>query len=110
MRSMRMRTILLIPLLASCWGSSKPAVEPVRVIDGVKAEIASVNLAEDCPEAKAAAADESVSSKVAPGSVADMGDRACEQTFVQLQLSSTGGAGKIAVKKVELLDDKMKVL
>ncbi|MBL8623690.1 MAG: hypothetical protein JNK64_20445 [Myxococcales bacterium] len=106
----------------------------------VEVAIASVTLADDCPDnrgpawslpapsapAEAAAAEPAAppaadmassqsAAKRAPGGgaySAQEGEAACEQSFVQLRVRgpASGGATRFAIKKIELLDDAGAVL
>jgi len=85
--------------LASCWTAPKSTTPPPTA-GGVDVEIASVTLADDCADPTAEM------SRRAPGASEDMnmGDRACEQTAMQLSLTATGGGPtQIRIAKVELL-------
>jgi hypothetical protein len=108
---MRMRPILFsCVLLASCWGSKGVTPPTQPEIDGVKVEIASALLAEDCGgSASASAGAPAESAKASSADVA--GDVACEQTTVVMKLTSKGQSPtKIQIKKIELLDAKHHVI
>ncbi len=103
-----MRKLLLgLVVLAGC-GASDAAPKTKAV---AKVELSSVNLADDCPAAAPTPAKRAPSrapSDRGPGAVTRRG---CDQTTMQLALTSTGtAAAKVAVTKVELLDAKGKVL
>lgn len=112
-----------------------PPKGPTPDAGAVEVAIASVTLADDCPDnrgpawslpapapAEAAAAPpvadqaaSQVSEKRAPGGSAystQEGEAACEQSFVQLRVRGPAGgaATRIAITKVELLDDAGAVL
>jgi hypothetical protein len=113
-----MRNFLLgLVVLAGCGASDAAPKAKAKV------ELSSVNLADDCPAPKPAQAPARAKapanapatpavqapSDEAPGAQAYR--RGCDQTSMQLTLTSTGKASaKVAVKKVELLDEKGKVL
>lgn len=96
--------------LAACWSASQPTTP--REGGAVDVQVASVSLADDCPDPVAAAPADKPS--ISSSSVAcfeghdcnaSSRRRSCEQTTMQLALRSTGtGGAKIAIKRVELLD------
>lgn len=86
-----------------------PTVMPPPAAVDVKVELTAVTLADECggqppmsrPSRGAARRSERLDSRQR----ADMSARACEQTSMQLSLSSSAAA-KITIKSVELLDEK----
>ncbi len=141
---------LTAALLLGCGGKAQPPPGPGGggggggdVAGGAEVEIAiaSVTLADDCPDgrgpdwslpppapvASTTAADEAPAPKPTAGSMQDPSlagpgsasvrrlsmseaEAACEQSFVQLQVTGKAGAGRFAIRKIELLDDAGKVL
>lgn len=102
-----MKTAVLLAALTGCWSASQPT--PTTNTD-VKVDLASVSLADDCPDA--AAADipaPSQGSCAGPGMCPDMGRRRCEQTMLQVTVDAKA-ATELHIKKVELLDPSGKVL
>lgn len=115
--------LAVLALATSCWRTKSPTPQPPddpHPRQGkVDVSIASVTLADDCnqpptavpppmPAAKPAHSASEVRSNRAAGASASMamGDRACEQSSVQLRVANgTQGISKIAIKKIELLDD-----
>ena len=137
-------------LLLGCGGKAQPPPGPGGggggggdVAGGAEVEIAiaSVTLADDCPDgrgpdwslpppapvASTTAADEAPAPKPTAGSMQDPSlagpgsasvrrlsmseaEAACEQSFVQLQVTGKAGAGRFAIRKIELLDDAGAVL
>lgn len=97
-----MRPVVVV-VLASCWTSSQPTDGPKGEVAPIEVAIASVQLADDCPDQVAQA-------EIASGSCA--GDcsgmalrRRCEQSRLQVSLRSTAGVKTaVAVTKIELLD------
>lgn len=115
-----MRKLLLgLVVLAGC-GASDAAPKD----KAAKVELSSVNLADDCapletPPKPAKAKVNAPATPAAPASVRPSDEapgvvasrRGCDQTSMQLALTSTGKAdAKVVVTKVELLDAKGKVL
>ncbi len=108
-----MRKLLLgLVVLAGCGASDAAPTSKAAA----KVELSSVNLADDCPAPPATPTPTTAPAKTpsrtpsdrSPGAVTRRG---CDQTSMQLALTSTGTASaKVAVKKVELLDAKGKVL
>ncbi|MEO8700316.1 MAG: hypothetical protein ABI867_09745 [Kofleriaceae bacterium] len=96
--------------LTSCWKSGGTTAPKHPGTANVDVALASVTLGNDCnaPVAQAKRAPE------AAGAVADSsiqeGDTACEQSAIVLALTSTGGATKIKIKKVEVVDSENKPL
>jgi hypothetical protein len=123
-------SLALATLTLSCGGSTSktPTNNPVDPVaaNRVDLTISSVTLADDCgsaptteppePEAPQASmqkpsADMSSAKAGASASMADEGERACEQSSVQLRVANgTAAASAIKIRKVELLDDSGKVL
>ena len=100
-----MRCLPVILALTSCWTSSQPGEPPKPAPAPVDVAIASIRLADDCPDVAARA-------ELAQGSVAGdcAGDcnfrMACEQTLLQVSLRSTSSMKTtIGIKKIELLDN-----
>jgi hypothetical protein len=114
---MKLTTLLGLSLLAGCWSATQP-IDPEKP-SALDVEVASVSLADDCPDA-IVAQEPAASSKRGPSvpsssSVAcaqgydcSGGARArqsCEQTTLQLSLRSRDDAGaRIQIKSVELYD------
>lgn len=111
--------------LAACSSSSTkpqsgpPAGGPTAKLPTLQVAIASITLADDCGQGKATEeAKTAAGSRVNPDREADHGDRiedqdrACQQTTLQLQLTSTNPsqASHVTLRSVELLDDTGKVL
>lgn len=103
---------LTLPVLvfAGCWSASAP-----RSAHGVDVEVASVSLADDCPDVAVAEAAgdqpdrpsvQSSSVACAPGYDCHGGSRrsSCEQTTMQLSIKAAASATTIQIKRVELLD------
>jgi len=123
---MTIRTPLSVALFAltACWSSKGKTPEspdpnnPNPTPGQVDVSIASVTLADDCnqppttspppmqaPAAKQASMDSSHAGASMARESMSMGDRACEQSSVQLRVANgTTGSSKIAIKKIELLD------
>lgn len=115
--------LALLALATSCWRGSKTPTpgQPDPKPGAIDVSIASVTLADDCNQppsttppplsaAKQASAepDSSSQSPVAgpSASMMEMGDRACEQSSVQLRVASGASeASKLAIKTIELLDE-----
>ena len=91
--------------LTSCWKTPSGTAEPPKhtTAANVEVAIASVSLADDCPEVAQA--------KVAASVAADQPPDACDQTAMQLSLRSSGEpATQVQIKKVELLGANHQVL
>ncbi len=120
---MTIRSVLFVALSAAALacGSSSPEPDttpPVKVAK-VDVAIASVTLADDCgggpttapaePAEKLAQADAESMQKPGPGArmmSETMGDRACEQSSIQLRIANDTKTGsKVAIQKIELLDE-----
>lgn len=128
MKTIRPVLFLAISAAALACGSSSepdttPPKNPPKVAAAVEVSIASVTLADDCGTGptQAPPADEPVQTaqapaasqtqagasakRVAPGSSMSMGDRACEQSSIQLRVANTSGAdSKVVIQKIEILD------
>lgn len=117
------RIFLLSSLLfVACGSSSEPDTTPPTNTPKVDVSIAAVTLADDCgsgptmpppppaqPEKTASAeeAPHASQAKVAAGASMSMGDRACEQSSIQLRVAnSTTAASKVAIQRIELFDDR----
>lgn len=96
-------------------------VSPTAEAGRVDITISSVTLADDCgtgpstrPEARSIEAERSSSQKIAPpsaGARASMGDRACEQSSVQLRVANgTKAPSTVTIKKVQVLEESGTVL
>jgi hypothetical protein len=118
-------------LVASCGGSQTPPTqeppitrppdpEPTVKVGGLDLSVASVSLADDCgggPTGAPVAAELAQERKSNDGGDASIteegqaakmaaGDRACEQSTLQLRVANTSGAAAgITIKKVEVVDD-----
>ena len=112
---------LLIALAASCGGKSAP--DPTLPQAGaVEVSIAAVTLADDCGSGPTgapveAAAEHSMQEPAAGASMKRMasmsqsGDRACEQSAIQLRVANgSAAASKVALHKVEVLDESGTVI
>jgi hypothetical protein len=106
-------TLLLV--FAACGASSEPdtTTPPTNTHDQVEISIASVTLADDCgggpteafADPPAAAADVPARG-AAMKSQAHAGDRACEQSSIQLRIANgTDAASQVAIQKVVLVDE-----
>jgi hypothetical protein len=127
---MTIRSLLFVAVSAAalaCGSSAEPDTTPPTKTPKVDISIASVSLADDCgggptvappaptpaQEKTAMAEDVPMGSqhagaarKMAPGASMSMGDRACEQSSIQLRVANdTKAASKVTVQKVELLDE-----
>lgn len=123
-KSVTLLPSVLLGVLASCWSASHPNPNgPAAVVD---VDVASVSLADDCPDpvAEAAEADDEEPSASSAGprhksrsvhssSMAcqeghcgqSSWKASCEQTTIQLSLrSKSDGGAKIAIKRIELID------
>lgn len=119
-------SLLLATFTFSCSGKAAtpktPPISNVPTSGQVELAIASVTLADDCnspPTTAPAAPVEAAARSQKPSpdgvsagaSLAEMGDRACEQSSVQLRVANgTAALSTIAIKKIELLDEKGAVL
>jgi hypothetical protein len=114
--------LALLALATSCWRSKSPTPQqpdPNPTPGAVDVSIASVTLSDDCnqppvtvpppmPAAKQASAPRSAADAPSAGASMSMmeGDRACEQSSVQLRVANgTSDVSKVAIKKIELLDE-----
>ena len=116
-----MKRVLLFVALTGCWSSSQPKPE-TKTGGEVEVTVSSVSLADDCPDPKtvgpktanakeAPPQDEPVHGSCVQGGDCNFGQRAsCEQTTLQLSLHAKGGATKIEIKRIELLDASGKQL
>lgn len=114
------RLLPLVLVLGSCWSSSQPQPKPAP--GAISVDVASVSLADNCPDPVVAAAPpanpvpsapspgsmhSSQEGEAIPGSKPSFESRSrqevCEQTRMQLSIKSEG-AGAIQIKRVELLD------
>jgi hypothetical protein len=109
-----MRSLHVIGLLAlaSCNESAADNFAKPPPAAALAVELAAVTLADDCPPVPATPAkpsDEAVPAK--PGRAAPGSRGHCNQTSMQLVIKAPSGAeAMVKVKKVELLDDKGKLL
>lgn len=100
--------IFALVVLAGCWSSTQPTSDPVTsVAPAVEIAIASVKLADDCPDEVAEAP--KVQSRSAPmGDCAGdcgVGPQHCEQTMLQVSFRSGGSqSAPVSIKQIELLD------
>lgn len=116
--------------LTACWQAPAPETPqrpetPPTPTGKLEVSIASVTLADDCAqppsvpppapaakplqESEAGRSSSQPAGKVAPGaSIAlSMGDRACEQSSVQLRVAnSTQDRSKLVIQRIELLDER----
>jgi hypothetical protein len=102
-----MRTLPFVLVLTSCWSSSQPTEPPKGTAAPVDVAIASIRLADDCPDVAAAISEPAIGSMAGDCAAEGCGSfaRACEQTLLQVSLRSTAtDKTTVAVKKVELLD------
>ncbi len=117
------RSVLFLALSAvtlSCGGSPDPDTTPPIKASTVEVSIASVTLADDCGTgpttiptaptqiAQARAVDEPAGRSMAKGASMSQaqGDRACEQSSIQLRVENgTTVASTVAIHKIELIDD-----
>jgi hypothetical protein len=88
-----------------------PPPAPSKVVAKVTVQMTAATLSDDCGASvpRAAKSDDDVDAgKAKAKSAFAKGDRACDQTSMQLSVNATAGGGptRIAVKKVELFDDK----
>jgi len=92
-----------------------PPPPPPPAVAKVSVQMTAATLADDCggsapraSAARASASDEEDAPKAKAKSAIAKGDRACDQTSMQLSIkaSADGSATRITVKKVELFDDK----
>lgn len=100
---MTTRWTVVVAALAGCWKTQGAAVDPPEhpAPADVAVDIASVSLADDCPEPGQANQTARAVSE----------DRSCDQTAMQIALKSTGDqATQIRIKKVELLDRNHQVV
>jgi hypothetical protein len=124
---MHVRSTLFLALaaaVASCGGSPQPdTTPPHNKADKLDVTIASVTLADDCgtgPTAvppvadveAASEADEPARSLAGPGSYSRVaGDRACEQSSIQLRVANGSKAeSKVAIHKIEVVDESGEVV
>jgi len=112
------RSLLFVAVSAAgfaCGSSHEPDTTPPTNPAKVDVSIASVTLADDCgtgptamppePPEKTASIEQERMAKGASMSI-QAGDRACEQSSIQLRVAnSTTTASKVTVQKVELLDE-----
>lgn len=130
---MRILPVLALALsAAACGKSTAPKAPPGNGGNTLEVTVAAVTLADDCGTGPTAAPvdDEAAAAgspgqinltdqvgpraqKVAPGfaSQSSMGDRACEQSSIQLRVANgTGAASAIAIEKIEIVDSDGTVL
>ena len=114
-----MRSALWLLALAGCAESVADNFAKPPPAGGLTVEIGAVTLADDCapppPPTKVAPASEApadISEPATPAKVAPGYRGHCDQTTMQLKISTPADfrAGSVKVKKVELLDDKGKYL
>lgn len=117
MKTIRPVLFLAAAALAwSCGGAADPdTVPPTNKATTLEVSIASVTLADDCgtgptaiPSEPAATMDEAAGGSMGGASAKSQayGDRACEQSSIQLRVAnSTDAASKVVIQKVEVLDD-----
>jgi hypothetical protein len=100
-----MRRFALV-VVAGCWSSTQPGNDPVKPVAApVDVAIASVKLADDCPDEVAdAKAERSMAGDCAQDSDCSF-PRVCEQTMLQVSFRSSGSeSASVSIKRVELLD------
>ncbi len=114
-------SVAVLVAAAACGSTSEPGTTPKPQPSGAKVDvaIASVTLADDCGggpttmppisvETSAHSSTEQASAKMAAGASLSQayGDRACEQSSVQLRVANGSDASStIAIQKVELIDE-----
>jgi hypothetical protein len=116
-------SLLLATFALSCTSKATPTKAPpisnTPPPANVEVSIASVTLADDCNSPPTTAPAEAAARSQRPppddvtagASLAEMGDRACEQSSVQLRVANgTSAMSTVAIKKIELLDENGAVI
>ena len=112
MNTLRPALFLALSAVAwSCGPSSAPSTTPpTNTREGVDVTISSVTLADDCGSGPMTEPSEPAASRSADVSAGaalrEAGDRACEQSSIQLRVANaTGDESTLAIHKIELIDD-----